>query len=85
MAMFNFLQPDDDLLQRLKRRADENSRSRESEVRRILHGAVEDDMAAKRASFRAMAAKLLRRTEGCSQTPSEDLIREDRERGHRVG
>lgn len=85
MAMFNFLQPDDDLLQRLKRRADENSRSPESEVRRILHGAVEDDMAAKRASFRATAAKLRRRTEGCAHTPSEDLIREDRERGHRVG
>lgn len=85
MAMFNFLQPDNDLLQRLKRRADENSRSPESEVRRILHEAVEDDMAAKRASFRAMAAKLRRRTEGCSQTPSEYLIREDRERGHRVG
>ena len=86
MAMFGFLQPDDDLFQRLKRRRGGDSRLPKSEeVRHILHGAIEGDMAAKRASFRAIAAKLRRKTEGRAQTASEDLIREERERGRRVG
>ena len=36
-----------------------------------------------RASFPALAARLRRETEGHAQTPSEVLIREDRESGHR--
>ena len=84
MATINVRQLDDDVVQRLKRRAIGNNRSLEGEVRHILEGAVEDDMSAKRASFLALAARLRRETEGRAQTPSEVLIREDRETGHRV-
>ena len=85
MATINVRQLDDGVVRRLKRRAAENDRSLEGEVRHVLRGAVEDDMAAKRASFRALAARLRRKTEGRAQTPSEILIREDRDGGHRVG
>ena len=73
------------MARRLKRRAIENNRSLEGKVRHVLARAVEDDMAAKRASFRALAARLRRGTEERAQTPSEVLIRVDRNSGHRVG
>ena len=41
-------------------------------------------MSEKRANFLGLAAKLRRDTEGSAQTPSEFLVREDREHGHRV-
>ena len=85
MATINVRQLDDGVVQRLKRRAAGNDRSLESEVRRILARAVEDDMAAKRKAFRALAARLRRKAGGNPQTPSEVLVREDRESGHRVG
>ncbi len=50
----------------------------------FLEGAVKGETSAKRASFPALAARLRRETEGRAQTPSEVLIREDREAGHRV-
>lgn len=84
MATLNVRQLDDDVVRRLKRRAAANNRSLEGEVRHILENSVEDDIAAKRASFPALAERLQRETEGRAQTPSEILIREDRERGHRV-
>ena len=84
MATINVRQLDDGVVRRLKRRAAENDRSLEGEVRHVLRGAVEDDMAAERASFRALAARLRRKTEGRAQTPSEVLIRKDRDGGHRA-
>ncbi|MDE0035054.1 MAG: hypothetical protein OXU75_18265 [Deltaproteobacteria bacterium] len=84
MATINVRQLDDDVVHRLKERAVRNNRSLEGEVRNILEGAVEDDFAAKRESFLALAASLRRETEGHPQTPSEVLIREDRDKGHRV-
>ena len=42
-------------------------------------------MAAKRKAFRALAARLRRKADGNPRTPSEVLIREDRESGRRVG
>ena len=54
-------------------------------AQKLKQRAVEDDMAAKREAFRALAAKLRRKTEGRAQTPSEVLIREDRDNGRRVG
>ena len=56
-------------------------RTRSTRVR--LKDAAEDDMAAKRASFLAMAVRLRRKTEGRRHTPAEVLIREDRDHGHR--
>ncbi len=84
MATINVRQPDDDVVRRLKRRASGSNRSLEGEVRHILEGAVKDDMSVKRASFPDLAARLRRETEGRAQTPSEILIREDRETGHRI-
>ena len=46
-------------------------------------GAVEEDMDAKRAAFWAMVDPLRRSLEGREHTPAEELIREDRDRGHR--
>lgn len=83
MATINVRQLDDDVVRRLKRRAADNHRSLEGEVRNILKEAVEDDMPARRASFRDLAARLRRETGGRPQTPSEVLIREDRDSGHR--
>ena len=82
MATINVRQLDNSVVQSLKRRAAVNNRSLEGEVRYILERAVEDDMAAMRASFLELAAELRRMTEGRSQTPAEVLIREDRDRGH---
>ena len=83
MATINVRQLDDDVVERLKRRAALNDRSLEGEARHILKNAAEDDMAAKRASFLAMADRLRRKTEGRRHTPAEVLIREDRDHGHR--
>ena len=84
MATINVRQLDDEVDRRLKQRAASNNRSLEGEVGHILEGAVEDAILEKRASFLKLAARLRRETEGRAQTPSEALIREDREGGHRV-
>ncbi len=84
MATINVRQLDDDLVRRLKHRASGNNRSLEGEVRHILECAVkDDDMEAKRADFLAMVEPLRRSLEGREHTPAEELIREDRDRGHR--
>ena len=46
---------------------------------------LDDDVAAKCEAFRALAVRLRRKADGNPQTPSEVLIREDRESGRRVG
>ena len=84
MATINVRRLDDSVVQRLKQRAAGNNRSLEGEARHILEGAVEGELPAKRTSFLALTARLRRKSEGRAQTPSEVLIREDRETGHRV-
>ena len=83
MATINVRRLDDDVVRRLKRRASLNNRSLEGEARQILEGAAADDVAAKRATFLALADRLRRATEGRAHTPAEILIREDRDRDHR--
>ena len=83
MATINVRQLDDGVVERLKQRASLNNRSLEGEARHILKCAAEDDMAAKRAAFLAVADRLRRKTEGRRHTPAEELIREDRDHGHR--
>ena len=46
-------------------------------------GAVEDDMAEKRRAFRERSELMRKQTPDGPQTPSEILIREDRDSGHR--
>ena len=84
MATINVRRLDDDVVRLLKQRAAGNNRSLEGEARHILEGAVGGEMSAKHASFLALAERLRRGTERRAQTPSEILIREDRETGHRV-
>ena len=84
MATINMRLLDDGAFRRLKLHAAGNNRSQEGEARHILEAAVKGEMSAKRASFPALAARLRRETEGRAQTPSEVLIREDREAGHLV-
>ena len=83
MATINVRQLDDDVVNRLKRRASSNNRSLEGEVRHILECAADDDMAAKRARFLEASRRLREKTKGRKHTPAEVLIREDRDHGHR--
>ena len=83
MATINVRRLDDEVIERLKQRAAANKRSLEGEVRHILEVAARDDMEARRAAFRVLSAEFRRETAGRPQTPSEMLIRGDRDSGHR--
>ena len=83
MGTINVRRLDDEVVNRLKRRAVENNRSLGSEARHILEQAVEDGMAEKISVFSGLSHKLRRQTSSLSQTPSYILIREDRDGGHR--
>ena len=73
---------DEALVSRLKRRASDNNRSLEREVRYMLERAAEDEMKEKVGVFRALAQGLRQQTKGRYQTPSEVLVRADRDSGH---
>ena len=66
----------------LKLRAARNGRSLESEARRILERAARDDMDAKWKKFFAAVDQLDIATKP-GEPLAEDLIRQDRDRGHR--
>jgi plasmid stability protein len=67
---------DDELVQRLKRRAARHDRSAEAEHREILKQALAAEPA---TSFKAVAAELRAMTRGRRHTPSEVLLREGRD------
>ena len=75
---------DDGVIERLKRRAAQNGRSMEGEARHILEQAVEDDMAAKGKAFLDLVRPLREGAATGPQTPGWALIREDRDRDHRL-
>ncbi len=83
MATINVRQLDDDVVDRLKRRASSNNRSLEGEVRHVLECTAHNDMAAKRVAFLEASDRLREKTRGRKQTPAEVLIREGRDHGHR--
>ena len=83
MATIKVRRLDDAVVERLKLRAAANNRSLEGEVRHILEQAARDDLETRRLAFRVLSAELRRQTKGRPQTPSEDLIRWDRDFGHR--
>ena len=75
----------DEFVQRLEQKAAANNRSPEDEIRHILERAMGDNatgMEAKRKAFLKRARELRKLTEGQLQTPSEILIREDRDSDH---
>ena len=84
MGTVNARRLDDEVVGRLKRRADESNRSLESEARHILEQAAQDDMAEKVRAFRALASGLSKQPWDQPQTPSHILIREDRDSGHEI-
>ena len=67
---------DDELVARLKRRAARHGRSAEAELREILRQALSLEP---EPSFEELAAQLRRLTADREQTPSEDLLREERD------
>ena len=83
MGTINVRRLNDEVVERLKRRAAENNRSLESEARHILEQAVEDNMAEKMRAFRELSQQMRKQTPDVPQTPSQVLIREDRDSGHR--
>ena len=84
MATVHVRKLDEETVTWLKLRAARDNRSLEGEVRKILERAVEDEsnIAEKKRKFRDLSGKMLEMTRGTEQTPSEILIREDRETGH---
>jgi len=83
MAAITVRRLDESVVTLLKARAEINNRSLEGEVRQILRAAVENDMDAKRRVFLARMKQLQKEiTLKGPYTPSEVLIREDRDGGH---
>ena len=76
MASLHVRNLDDDLVARLKRRAVRHGRSAEAEHREILRQALSGDNT---VSFDELAAQMRKLLEGRHHTPSELLIREDRD------
>ena len=68
---------EDDLIVRLKRRAARHGRSTEAEHREILRQALANE---DEPSFDKLAADLRKLTRHRKQTPSEILLREERDR-----
>jgi plasmid stability protein len=67
---------DSELIQRLKRRAARHGRSAEAEVRDILRQSLASEA---EPGFDNLAAELRALTAGRHHTPSEELLREDRD------
>lgn len=85
MGTINVRRLNDEVVERLKRRAADNNRSLESEARHILEQAVEEGMAEKTRAFRELSREARRQTSVHPRTPAHILIREDRDSGHRDG
>lgn len=78
MANLTIRNLDDDVVESLKRRAKENNRSLEAEVREIIAG--EAARWERRAEFIRNAERIAAMTPDVPQTDSVELIREDRDR-----
>ena len=82
MAALSIRQLEQDVVELLKVRAANNKRSLESEVRSILEHAARNDMDAKWEKFFAAVDKLNLVTRP-GEPLAEDIIRADRDHGHR--
>ena len=83
MGDLNLRNVDDEIVQRLDERAKRNGRTAESEhreiLKRVLIPEAADPLDAEMLSWEQRAARLRRLTHARQQTPSELLIREDRD------
>ena len=83
MATVNVRRLDDEVVRKLKARAAANNRSLEAELRHILEGIVaEDDEHEQKLAFLEYSMQLRAMYPTGPHTPSEVLIREDRDRDH---
>lgn len=76
MANLHVRNVEDEIIRRLKDQATRHGRSAEAEHREILRQALSDD---KSRRFDELAAQIRELLKGRKYTPSEDLIREDRD------
>ena len=83
MAAITVRRLDESVVRRLKARAEINGRSLEGEVRQILSAVVDNEMEVKRRAFVALSERLRKEIPNRSATSSADLIRADRDHGHR--
>ena len=88
MATITVRDVDDDVVRRLKKLADGNGRSLESELRHIFEQAIANDAEAMAEKRKAFLEHIARRKQqqgpagDIPQTPSWMLIREDRDSDH---
>ncbi len=82
MSTVNVPDLDEAVVYWLKKRAADNNRSLENEIRDILARAAADERDAKQKAFLEISGELRKLTAGRPQTPSEILIREDRDSDH---
>lgn len=75
MASLHVRNVDDEIVRRLKERAERNGRSAEAEHRAILS----EMLGLERPDFDELAARLRELTKGRQHTPSEVLLRESRD------
>lgn len=77
MANLTIRNLDDEVVARLKKRARDNERSLEAEIRVLLTETAERPS---RKTFRELAERISTMTPDVPQTDSAELIREDRDR-----
>ena len=70
---------EDDLKEKLRRRAASNQRSMNAELREIVSTALAQPRRSSRAELKALAADIRALSAGRRQTPSEVLLRESRD------
>ena len=75
MASLHVRNVDDEIVRKLKERAERNGRSAEAEHRAILS----EMLASERPSFDELAARLREKLKDRPHTPSEILLRESRD------
>ena len=72
---------EDDLKEKLRQRAARNQRSMNAELREIVSTALARPRRTSLVDLKQLAADIRALSTGRRQTPSEDLLRESRERG----
>ena len=70
---------EDDLKEKLRRRAASNQRSMNAELREIVSNALAQPRRTSPVGLKQLAADIRALSEGRRQTPSEDLLRESRD------
>lgn len=82
--VINMRRLDDEVVRRLKQRSAISIRSLKSKARHMLESDAADDLETRRRTFLELVARLQHAGQSQRvQTPSEVLIRKDRDGGHR--